>query len=300
MDVSAAETVIAWQGHEGPRVARARGTDIIACETCGFRHVVPLPEGPARAVPESGEPAEAAASREWAELALADRLEAFARSLGPGRRRLLDIGAGHGEFLKYAKGLGWNGLGIEPSRQAAAQARAAGVEVLEGGFDARMSAGLGHFDVVNLTAVLASVPNPIEMLVLVRGLLEPRGMLCVSVPNDFSAFQIAAAQALRLADWWIAPSGRLNYFDFESLSALLERLGFDIAARTTSFPTEAFLLMGEDGLRDPKRGHEAEAKRQRFDLALEHAGFRETRRCFYRALAQAGLGRDVILFARAP
>jgi len=299
MAVAAAETIIAWQGHEGPRVARARGYDIIACDLCGFRHVAPLPDAPARPWPDAGEAEGPAAEREWAELAFADRAETFARLLGPGRRRLLDAAAGNGDFLKFIKGLGWNGLGIEPSRPAAAQARAAGLEVLEGAFDARMTAGLGRFDTVNL-AGLAAAPNPIELLVLARGLLEPGGVLCVTVPNDFSPLQIAAAQALRAEDWWIAPPQHLNYFDFESLAALLERLGFDVAERTTGFPMETFLLMGENHLRDPALARAAEGKRRRFDLALEQAGFRETRREFYRALAQAGLGRDVILFARAP
>ena len=79
-------------------------------------------------------------------------------------------------------------------------------------------------------------PIPIAILLLARDLLEPGGVLCVGVPNDFSPFQIAAARAAGAGEWWVAPPHHLNYFDFDSLSDLLARLGFDVVERTTSFP----------------------------------------------------------------
>jgi hypothetical protein len=44
MAIAAAEPIIAWQAHEGRRVARVKGYDVIQCELCAFRHVLPLPE----------------------------------------------------------------------------------------------------------------------------------------------------------------------------------------------------------------------------------------------------------------
>ena len=59
MAVAAVEPIIAWQAHEGRRVARVKGYDIIQCELCGFRHVLPLPDPAeleaARAAPISKE-----------------------------------------------------------------------------------------------------------------------------------------------------------------------------------------------------------------------------------------------------
>ena len=80
------------RAHEGPRVARAKGYDIIFCAACGFRHVVPLPDPAAleRAYREAyyrdEKPtflAHAGEDQEWAELAQADRLEIFAKLAGP-------------------------------------------------------------------------------------------------------------------------------------------------------------------------------------------------------------------------
>ena len=41
----------------------------------------------------------------------------------------------------------------------------------------------------------------------------------------------------------------------------------------------------------------AEAQPSKFDLAFEAAGFKETRRGFYRALAELGIGREAVVIA---
>jgi SAM-dependent methyltransferase len=306
MDTAAAETIVVWQAHEGRRIARVKGYDIIDCEMCGFRHVLPLPN------PEELEAARRRANtkedmpnfsprngddRAWADLAHNDRLESFERQLGPQRRRLLDVGSGTGAFLKNAKARGWHVLGIEPSRQASAYARKHGVEVAEGFFNDETADGLGRFDVVNLCNILECAPDPTNIAILARDLLDPGGILCINVPNDFSSFQIAASAATGANEWWIAPRYHLNYFDFYSAGGLLERLGLRIVERTTSFPMELFLMMGDDYTSDRSVGRACHERRKRFDLALESSGFKEARRAFYRTLAGAGMGREAIIIA---
>jgi SAM-dependent methyltransferase len=309
MGLAAAETVIAWQSHEGTRLSQSNGLDIIDCAMCGFRHVVPLPDPRTleRLYRETyyrdDKPAfigHAAEDEEWAGLAHHDRLDSLEALLPKTRRRLLDIGAGPGYFLKTAKARGWRVLGIEPSRDAAAHARALGIEVAEGFFHAETAAGLGRFDAIHLNNVLEHVPDPAAVLIAAGSLLEEGGMLCVTVPNDYSPFQIAARSATAAREWWVVPTHHLNYFDFNSLGSLLERLGLDIVERMTSFPMEAFVLMGDDYTADPELGRACHARRKRFDLAFEAAGLRLARRNFYRALAGAGLGREAAFIARKP
>jgi SAM-dependent methyltransferase len=309
MAVASTETHICWQTHDGPCVARVAGFDVIHCRLCGFRHLVPLPDGHAleREYRESyyaqEKPtflANAGEDQQWAELAHTDRLESFERLLGPARRRLLDIGSGPGFFLKTAKARGWHARGIEPSRQAVAHARGLGIAVVEGFFNAETAFALGRCDAINLNNVLEHVSDPIAMLHAAAALLEPGGVICINVPNDFSPFQIAAAASGATSQWWIAPPHHLNYFDFATLANLLERLGFSIAEKTTSFPMEAFVLMGDDYTGDPALGRASHAKRKRFDLALEIAGMKETRKAFYRALAEIGIGREAVIIAVKP
>src|ERR1700761_4716037 len=230
-----ATSQIAWADHEGALVGRANGFDVIFCERCGFGHVVPLPD-PAAMAKEYRETyyteekptflAHAGEDQSWAELAQTDRLEILESILPPDRRRLLDVGCGPGFFLQTALRRGWLAHGIEPSRQAAAHARALGATVTEGFFNDTSAPALGRFDVVNLSNVLEHVPDPAHLLRLAHGLIEPGGAICVTVPNEFSPTQIAGRAAVGANDWWVAPPHHLNYFNFDSLTALLSRCGF--------------------------------------------------------------------------
>ncbi len=299
----------AWQGHKGPRLARVKDFDIIDCHTCGFVHVTPLPD------PESlvstyrdtyyvkEKPtflSFAAEDQAWAELFQNDRLEIFEQRLGPARRRLLDIGSGPGFFLKTAQDRGWQVKGIEPSRQAAAHAKDLGLDIVEAFFGPETAPALGRFDAVHLNNVLEHLPDPIGLLTLAHDLIEPGGLICINVPNDYSPFQIAGRSQVGADAWWLAPPHHLNYFNFDSGARLLERLGFEVVERTTSFPMELFLMMGEDYIGKDDVGRACHNRRKKFDLAFDQAGLGETRRAFYRALASSGIGREAVLIAVKP
>ena len=298
--------MIAWQSHEGPRISKANGLDIIDCAMCGFRHVVPLPDPRAleatyrEAYYRDEKPtflAHAGEDQDWAELAQNDRLEAFERLLPSERRRLLDIGSGPGFFLKTAKARGWRVLGIEPSRQAAKHARSLGLEVAEGFFNAETAPGLGRFDAIQLNNVLEHVPDPAAILIEASDLLEPTVFSASTCRTIFRRSRSRRAPPRRRRNGGSRPSTISTISISTSLAGLLERLDFTIAERTTSFPMELFLLMGEDYTADAALGRACHTRRKRFDQALEAAGLGQTRRAFYRALANAGLGREAAILA---
>src|ERR1700744_6507151 len=121
--------------HYGARIAAREHHDIIECEACGFKHALPLPDAGTLeeiyredyyAQEKPTFLAHAGEDQSWAELAQIDRLEILETLLPPDRRRLLDVGCGPGFFLQTALRRGWLAHGIEPSRQAAAHARALG------------------------------------------------------------------------------------------------------------------------------------------------------------------------------
>ena len=304
MSHAAAKNFIRDGVHQGSRIAAHENHTIIACESCGFRHALPLPE--AAALEEvyredyytHEKPtflAHAGEDQLWGELAQTDRLEILESLLPPDRRRLLDVGCGPGFFLQTALRRGWLAHGIEPSRQAAAHARTLGALITEGFFNDVSAASLGRFDAIHLSNVLEHVPDPARLLLLAYGMLEPGGAICVTVPNDFSPLQIAGRAAVGADDWWVAPPHHLNYYNFDSLTGLIARSGFAAKARTTSFPMEAFLMMGENYVNDPALGRACHHRRKKFDLAFEAAGLKETRRGFYRALAELGIGREAVV-----
>src|SRR5450432_4211867 len=99
MGAIAAKTTVSWSGtddrsHGGPLVTRKNGYDVIACDVCGFRHVVPLPDPHEleRTYREAYYTKEkptfishAGEDQEWAELGQRDRLEIFERLLPANR-----------------------------------------------------------------------------------------------------------------------------------------------------------------------------------------------------------------------
>ena len=296
--------------HRGRIIDSVNGYSIVACETCGFRHALPLPSPHEQrtayeeAYYRDQKPTYVSRAREdaeWSRLGWDDRLSLFEDLLkheGTQTLSVLDIGCGPGWFLKAAADRGWKTQGIEPSKQAAEHARTLGLDITNAMFDETTAPTIERCDVVHLNNMLEHVADPIALLRLAVGRTWPGGLICVGVPNDYNALQ-EAARASGAKPWWLVPPHHLNYFDFASLETLLKRVGLEVVETLTSFPMELFLLMGDNYVGDDDKGRECHARRKHFDLALEKAGLGEIRRKLYGALAKAGIGREAIIVARA-
>jgi len=235
---------------------------------------------------------------EWLNITYLDRLDLFEQMLPPDRRRLPNIGCGIGAFLLCAAEKGWDVWGVEPSVSACEYARSRGLNVVQGFYPREIAERLGPFDVVHLDHVLEHVPNPILFLEWIHGSLAPNGVLFITVPNDFNAFQKTLVESCGYRPWWVIPHHHINYFDFNALSAVLERLGFKVVEKETSFPMELFLLMGINYVDEPSRGKECHAMRKRLEISLYRSGYNDVKRRLLRSFAQNGLGRDVVVYAR--
>lgn len=97
--------------------------------------------------------------------------------------KLLDIGAGTGDFLVVAKNDGWNITGIEPS------AKAKGIAINKGvNFADSLSDLESHsFDIITMWHVLEHVPNLEDYLSELKRLIKPTGTIIIAVPN-FKSF----------------------------------------------------------------------------------------------------------------
>jgi SAM-dependent methyltransferase len=114
----------------------------------------------------------------------------------PGRGRMLEIGAGHGEFLHRARGDGWEVQGIEPSLAACRAARERfGLEMHCTTLD-RCEAD-DPFDVVYLSHVFEHFLEPAKALDAIGSLLAPEGLLVIEVPNQFDSWVRRIAGLLR-------------------------------------------------------------------------------------------------------
>jgi SAM-dependent methyltransferase len=212
-----------------------------------------------------------------------------------GGRRLLEVGCGTGDFLSFAVEHGFSVVGTEPSAEAAQRAASTHLTVhdmtLEK-FVARYPTE--RFDVIVMLNVLEHVPDAVRTLRECKQILNPGGIICLRVPNDFSDIQVAAREKLGVNPWWIAVPDHINYFNFASLRQLLDRLGFETVHEQGDFPMEMFLLMGENYVGNPQVGSSCHARRVNFDLGMRP----ELRQKIYAALASAGVGRDCLVFGK--
>lgn len=293
-----------WQNHQGFLLDSVNGFDVIECETCGFKHIVPIPtQAELEAVYRQEyysieKPLYLERHREdldWWNLVYSERYDTFEGLLPPDRRRVLDVGSGPGFFLLHGQQRGWQTLGIEPSAQAAAHSRKLGLEIVEDFLTEQMAVQLGKFDVVHMSEVLEHIPDPRGMLQLVRHLLTLDSLLCVVTPNDYNPFQHALRTTCNYEPWWIAPPHHINYFGFDSLRQLFTTSGFDVILNEATFPIDMFLLMGDNYVKNDSLGQLCHSKRMMLERNLAAAGLNHVKRQLYRTLAISGLGREVVL-----
>ncbi len=292
--------------HAGDFVLNKDNIDLINCSHCGFKHIVPLPDPETlrkfyeAEFYQSNRPHYIEASKEdveWRQSEFADRLMIAEDLTEKASGRVLDIGCGPGDFLLAAQSRGWEVLGVEPSPMAAEYAANRGVEVENDFFSADLACKLGTFDMVHMSEVLEHIPNPLELLGLVHHLLKPGGVLCVSVPNDFNPLQVSYQEISKKDAWWVVPDHHLNYFDFETLEQAMQSADLKPVHRTTNFPMEMFLLMGDDYIGNRDIGRPLHNKRKAFDLNLT-GEYLKVRSTFYNSLANSGLGRLAVVFAQ--
>lgn len=293
--------------HSGA-VAQAAGEfDVINCAACGFRHAIPVP------TPEQLETIYSheyysvekplyieryQEDKPWWDAVYAERYALLEEKLGPDRRRILDVGSGPGLFLSKGKERGWQVKGVEPSTKAAAYSREVlGLDVDNVFLDEHSAPTLGTFDAVNMGEVLEHLPDPAAILRIAHGLLRDGGLLCLIVPNDFNPFQGILRDHLGHKPWWVAPPHHLNYFDFPSLRALVERCGFAVAHEEATFPIDMFLMMGQNYIGNDTVGRQCHGLRKQFDLNLLQGGGGQLKRDLYSAFAKNGIGREIVLYA---
>ncbi len=294
--------------HKGEVVTTFGKVEIIECDFCGFKHLNPIPskkenqkyyekEYYQEKKPKLLDYEKEIKETKWSNLWYLDKLDILNNYVNDihGNKRLLDVGCGNGLFLKFMEENGWEAFGIEPSYTASERANYLSTNIFNTTLeDFIENKWHDYFDFINLKCVLEHVPNPTEIINICKGLLNESGMICIEVPNDFNVLQLQTHKhKLCKSHYWLAIPDHINYFNFSSLTQLLNRCGFDIYLQTADFPMELFLLMEDNYVDNNEIGSKCHEKRMKFETNIED----KLRRNIYKSLAKLGMGRTCIIYA---
>ncbi|WP_035646717.1 bifunctional 2-polyprenyl-6-hydroxyphenol methylase/3-demethylubiquinol 3-O-methyltransferase UbiG [Flavobacterium sp. ASV13] len=130
--------------------------------------------------------------------------------------KILDIGAGTGDFLLTAKNDGWNVIGVEPSDRAKNIAKQKGISFVEEISELENNS----FDVITMWHVLEHVPNLELQIQELKRLLKPTGTLIIAVPN-FKSFD-----AKHYGEFWAAFDVPIHFWHFskKAIKMLFEKV----------------------------------------------------------------------------
>lgn len=148
-------------------------------------------------------------------IALKNKLNLI-NSQQPQKGKLLDIGAGTGDFLLTAKNDGWETIGVEPSDRAKNIAKEKGISFVE-----EIRTLENHsLDVITMWHVLEHVPDLELQIQELKRLLKPTGTLIIAVPN-YKSFD-----ASHYETFWAAYDVPIHFWHFskKSIQLLFERV----------------------------------------------------------------------------
>ena len=143
-------------------------------------------------------------------IALNNKLDLI-NSLQPDKGKILDIGAGTGDFLSAAKKGGWQTIGVEPSEKAKTIATNKGVSFV----DKTAVLENNSFDVISMWQVLEHVPDLDKQIKELKRLLKPTGTLIIAVPN-FKSFD-----AKHYGKFWAAYDVPIHFWHFSKTAIKL-------------------------------------------------------------------------------
>lgn len=219
------------------------------------------------------------------------------------RPRMLDVGCGEGFALKFFREQGWTVKGFDFSSRGLESNNPDCLDALVTGdvfslLNAEIESN-SYYDVVWLQNVLEHVLDPLELLGQLRGLVGPRGIAVVTVPNDCSVIQRTALSKKYIDNaFWVSPPDHLSYFDNDSLIAAANHTGWECFEMLADFPIDWFLYNPHSNyVREESVGKAAHKARLEIENLIHRCPIKDAIQ-FWSSAAKVGIGRDITAFLR--
>lgn len=156
--------------------------------------------------------------------------------------RLLDVGCGCGQLLQAARDIGFEAYGVDPSREAAGQAKACGFEAVHGLYSADLYPE-NYFDLITIIHVIDHVMSPLDLLRSVQKHLRPGGAVLIATHN------VQSLLAKLMGRHFIAYNVQhITYYTPDSLDQMLHHSGLKPIKRMRSLTTYSLDHLAENGL----------------------------------------------------
>ncbi len=236
---------------------------------------------------------------------LDDKYLTIKELLGPMRREkfsFLDIGCGEGWALDYFRKKGFAVTGLDYSSSGTKTHNKRCLPFIRKGDIYEQIPSLikekQKFDVIFMEHTLEHVLNPFQLLGDCKKLLHNQGVIVVVVPNDFSILQLYLYKhGYVKSPFWIVIPDHISYFNKTGLEALVQAAGLRPERFTADFPVDINLLNKDTNyVIDKAKGKSCHQARVELENLVHKTSPKKVNK-FYEALADMGLGRNLICFA---
>ncbi|MDR2443794.1 MAG: class I SAM-dependent methyltransferase [Deltaproteobacteria bacterium] len=163
-------------------------------------------------------------------------------------RKLLDVGAGTGTFVRYAIEQGFETTAIEFNVESVDNLLQEGIQIIVKPLELA-DLPPHSYDLVTMWEVLEHLADPKVVLAEAKRLLAPGGYLLLLVPNAGSL----VTRLLHEKSHTFGGHSHLNHFDPKSLSLILKNLHYEIVELETVI-TELGTINNHLGFEDPYHG----------------------------------------------
>ena len=211
----------------------AQKHQIVCCKNCGLMYAYPRATAAIAQYVAAGQTREAMTLQTPSVIRSFDKLPDYEpisvelRALLPRSEALLEVGCHAGVLLDRFRSRGWSVSGVEPDPRAAAFARSryrldVKASTLEdAGYEP------ASFDAVVMLHVIEHLDDPAATVQAIARVLRPGGILVIETP----VYDTLMYRLLGRRERSLSCDGHIVFYTGRTLTALLERFGFEIVAQ---------------------------------------------------------------------
>lgn len=165
---------------------------------------------------------------------------------------ICDVGCGPGTLLGEVKKRGYYAFGVEPNKRCHKFLDQMGIDYTDEFFPLKRDIGK-KFDCIFLLNALEHMREPLQIVLEVKKLLKPKGVIYISVPcNEALVNRIMHEKA-----GVFAGHSHIQFFTAKTIAMLFEKIGFEMLEYETII-TELGVIKNYLSFKDPYFGESAD------------------------------------------